>query len=159
MHKQNLNKPEKIIEHAQTKYHDDAMIRAQEFIDSYENPTENINCDPNMQTRCDKNIQILMHIIDAVLVCVRQGITLRTHRDNLDDPFFRDSNFIAILKEFANMDDTLKNHLENGTENAKICSAKIQNEIIAYIAKSVPICSNESQRYCGKNGIFFYNCG
>ena len=31
--------------------------------------------------------------------------------DNLDDPFVRDSNFIAILKGFANMDDTLKNHL------------------------------------------------
>ena len=39
-------------------------------IDSYENPTENID-DPNMQTRYDKNMQILMRIIDAVLICVR----------------------------------------------------------------------------------------
>ena len=62
---------------------------------------------------------------------------LRTHRDNLDNPFVRDSNFIAILKGFANMDDTLKNHLENGPKNAKMCSAKIQNEIIACIAKFV----------------------
>ena len=53
-----------------------------------------------------------MRIIDAVLICARQGITLRTHRDNLDNPFVRDSNFIAILKGFANMDDTLKNHLD-----------------------------------------------
>ena len=54
------------------------MIRAQQFIDSYENPTENIDYDSNMQTRYDKNIQILMRIIDAVLICARQGIALRT---------------------------------------------------------------------------------
>ena len=49
-----------------------------------------------------KNIQILMRIIDAVLICAREGIAFRTHRDNLDDPFVRDNNFIAILKGFTN---------------------------------------------------------
>ena len=58
-----------------------------------------------------------MRIMDAVLICARQRIALRTHRDNLDDPFVRDSNFIAILKRFAKMDDILKNHLENGPIN------------------------------------------
>ena len=53
-----------------------------------------------------------MRIMDAVLICARQRIGLRTHRDNLDDPFVRDSNFIAILKRFAKMDDILKNHLK-----------------------------------------------
>ena len=134
---QDLKKPEKILEHTQTKYHNDAMICAQQFIDSYENPTENIDYDPNMQTRYDKNIQILMRIIDAVLICARYGIALRTNRDNLADPFVSDSNFIATLKGFANMDDTLKNHLDNGPKNAKMCSGQIQNEIIAYIARFV----------------------
>ena len=87
------------------------MIRAQQFIDSYENSTKNIDYDPNMQTRHDKNTQILRRIIDAVPICARQGIAPRTHKDNLDDLFVRDSNFIAILKGFANMDDNLKNHL------------------------------------------------
>ena len=113
------------------------MIRAQQFIDSYENPTENIDYDPNMQTRYDKNIQILMRIIDAILICARQRIALGTYRGSLDDLFVRDSNFIAVLRGFANIDDTLKNHLENGTKNAKMCSAKIQNEIIASIVKFV----------------------
>ena len=40
---EDLNKPEKILEHAQAKYHNNAMIHAQQFIDSYENPTENID--------------------------------------------------------------------------------------------------------------------
>ena len=72
---QDLNKPEKIPEHAQTKYHNDAVIPT-------ENPTENIDYDmqickyPNMQTRYDKNIQVLMRIIDAVLIYARQWIAL-----------------------------------------------------------------------------------
>ena len=74
------------------------MIHAQQFIDSYENPTENIDYDPNIQTRYDKNIQILVRIIDAVLICARQGIVLRTDREKLDDSFVKDSNFITILK-------------------------------------------------------------
>ena len=79
---QDLNKPEKIPEHAQTKYHNDAVICAQQFINSYENPTENIDYDMqickylNMQTRYDKNIQILMRITDAVLFYARQWIAL-----------------------------------------------------------------------------------
>ena len=53
---QDFNKPWKILEHAQTQYHNNAMICAQHIIDSYENPTKNIDYDPNMQTRYDKNI-------------------------------------------------------------------------------------------------------
>ena len=57
-----------------------------------------------MKTRYDKNIQIFMRIIDPAVICARQGITLRIHRDNLDDPLV--SFFVAILIGFANMDDT-----------------------------------------------------
>ena len=60
-----------------------------------------------------------MRIIDAVLICARQGMVLRIHRDNLDDAFVRDSNLVSILKSFANVDDTLKNHLENGPKKSK----------------------------------------
>ena len=44
-----------IVECAQTKYHNNAMICKQEVNDSYENPTENIDYD---------------------LICARQGIAL-----------------------------------------------------------------------------------
>ena len=111
------------------------MIRAQQFIDSYENPTESIDYDPNMQNRYDKNIQILMRVIGAVLICARQGIALRTHRGNLDDPFVRDSNFIAVLRGFANMDDIFKNHFENGPKNAKCAQRKFR-------MKSLPALQN-----------------
>ena len=60
-----------------------------------------------------------MRIIDAVLICARQGMVLRIHRDNLYDAFVRDSNFISILKSFANVDETLKIHLENGPKESK----------------------------------------
>ena len=56
---QDLNKPDKKLEHAQTKYYNDAMVHTQQFINSYENPSENIDYDPNMHTRYDENMQIL----------------------------------------------------------------------------------------------------
>ena len=102
------------------------MVRTQRFIDSYENPIENIDDNPNMQTRYDKNMQILMCIIDAVLICARQGIALRTHGDDLNDPFVRDKNFIAILKGFANIDDTLKNTLKTDKKMQKCVQGKFR---------------------------------
>ena len=51
--------------------------------------------------------------------------------------FVREGNLIVILKGFVIIDNTLKNDLENGLKNAKMCSGKIQNEIIACIAKFV----------------------
>ena len=73
---QDLNYPEKILEHAETKYQNYAMVRTQQFVASYENLTENIDYDPNMQTRCDKKMQILMRIIDAVLFVQGKGLPL-----------------------------------------------------------------------------------
>ena len=102
------------------------MVRTQRFIDSYENPIENIDDNPNMQTRYDENMQILMCITDAVLICARQGIALRTHRDDLNDPFVRDKNFIAILKGFANIDDTLKNTLKTDKKMQKCVQGKFR---------------------------------
>ena len=65
-----------IVEHAQIKYPNDAMICIQQANDSYKNPAENIDYDLNMQTRYDKNIQILISIIHAVFISARQGIAL-----------------------------------------------------------------------------------
>ena len=73
---QDLNYPEKILEHAETKYINFAMVRTQQFVDSYENLTENIDYAPNMQTRYDNKMQILMRIIDAVLFVQGKGLPL-----------------------------------------------------------------------------------
>ena len=72
-----------------------------------------------------------MCIIDLFLFVQGKRLPLE-HIDNLDNPFVRDSNFKAILKGFANMDDTLENHFEDQPKNAKMCSAKIQKEIIVF---------------------------
>ena len=80
--------------------------------ESYENPIKNIDYKANMQTSYDKNMKILMLIIDAVPMWARQRIVHRTHGENLENPFVRYTNFIAFLKGFANRDDALKNHLK-----------------------------------------------
>ena len=45
--------------------------------------------------------------------------------------------FIAIINAFAKLDPILKDHLENGVENAKMTSLKIQNDIIACLVEFI----------------------
>ena len=119
-----------IVEHAQIKYHNDAMICTQQVNDSYKNPAENIDYNLNMQTRYDKNIQILIRIIPCCSYFYKTRDCPRTHRDNLDNPFVRHSNCIAILKGFPNMDDTLKYHLENGLKLQKCAQRKFSMKLL-----------------------------
>ena len=78
-----------------------------------------------------------MRIIDAALLCAWQWSALRTRKDNSDDPFIRNCNFIAILKWFANVDNTLKNNLENGPGNVKMCLAQVKVKIVVWRAPFV----------------------
>ena len=77
-----LNKPEKILEHVQRKYHNDAIIRAHQFIDRYENPRENIDYDPNMQTRYDKICRFLCVLWMPFLSVQGKGLPLE-HTDTI----------------------------------------------------------------------------
>ena len=42
-----FNKTEKNREHAQTQYHNEAILRAQEFVKTYEHPTTHVDHDVN----------------------------------------------------------------------------------------------------------------
>ena len=55
------------------------MVCAQQFICCYKNSKKNIDYNPNMPTRYEKNMQIPMPIIDTALICGSQGIAFRTH--------------------------------------------------------------------------------
>ena len=132
---QKVSKPEKIKEHETLAYHSTAMLKAKDFINSYEDVTTNIDYDAEKEKRYENNVYVLKRVIQAVRVCAKQGLPLRGHRDNSRDEFSRDGNFIAILKSFAEIDTVLHDHLENTPKNAQMKSWKIQNEIIACIAE------------------------
>ena len=81
------------------------------------------------------------HIVDAVLLCTKQQIALRGHRDDqvqfAEPPTSNEGNFIAILRLLAESNPQLKEHLISGPENARYTSKSVQNEVIGVIADTI----------------------
>ena len=113
------------------------MLKAKGFVDSYEDPTTNVDYDAEREKRYENNLHVLKRVIQAVKVCEKQGLSLREHMDSSTGEFSRDGNFIAILKSFAELDKVLHDHLENGPKCAQMKSWRTQNKIIACIAEGI----------------------
>ena len=125
--------PGAINSHEQSAYHIHALQMAEDFLYNYEHPQSKIEgkIDKTKQENLVKNKYILRSIIDAILLCGKQGIALRGHRDDSTaDPSSNRGNFLSILEAFADRDPILKQHLENCPKNARYTSKTIQNDII-----------------------------
>ena len=92
----------------------------------------------------DTNRQILKSIIETLILCGRQNIPLRGHRDNLTDieRYPEDSsghgNFGALLKfRIRSGDHVLSKHLDKAARNATYTSADIQNQLLAIIGEHI----------------------
>ena len=64
-----FNKTEKNREHAQTQFHNEAILRAQEFVKTYEHPTTHVDHDVHRQKWFDGNAHTLKLIIKTVSLC------------------------------------------------------------------------------------------
>ena len=97
------------------------------FVMSFEDPRKNVEYDSKKQERYDKNVHVLKRIIQAIVLCPQQGLTLRGHREveSKDNEDSRDGNFRAILKSFTEIDPLLKDHLQHGPKNSQMKSWKI----------------------------------
>lgn len=142
----NIKRSEKIKEHFETDYHEDAELKETLFLNSYVNPLRRVDVNPFHQVRYEENVNILELIIESVLVCAEQGLPLRGHRDHSADDHIEDDsnninvnkgNFLAILNSHAKYQPTLKRHLEKESGKTKMISWYAQNEIIQCIAKFV----------------------
>jgi hypothetical protein len=71
-----------IKNHLNSKNHKLAMVRATEFIRTFENPSSSIvyQLDRNRIEVIEKNKSILLSVIKVVITCARQNIALRGHR-------------------------------------------------------------------------------
>lgn len=78
----------------------------------------------------NKNRYVLSRIIDVIVLRTKQNIPLRGHTEN-------NSNFMAILRTFAQNDQILANHLDSAHYNSKYTSPEIQNELICICASQV----------------------
>lgn len=88
-----------------------------------------------------ENREKLVPIIKTVLLCARQNIPLRGHRDDanhLDEKTKNPSNFQELLKfRIDSGDKVLESHLKNCAKNASYRSKTIQNEIIVSAANLI----------------------
>lgn len=115
-----------------------AAIRAQ-----LANVATRIDAQLNQQSlaNMDQNTTVLPFIVDAVVLCAKQQIALRSHRDdkvNFSEPaVFNEGNFIAIIRVMADQNPVLKKYLVSGSKNGKHTSKTVQNEIISTFAELI----------------------
>ena len=142
---QNVAKSKKTAEHESTEYHQRACEKAESFFRAFENPKA-VNHGKKRESNYQRNVHILRMIIEAVILCAEQGLALRGHRDHGkpasdddDDNMkkFHHRNFLAIGDTFAKFDTILKDHIKQGSRNAKILSWNVQNDIISCLAEFV----------------------
>lgn len=95
----------------------------------------------NLQNRArqqaiENNRKTLVPIIETVLLCARQNIPLRGHRDSgriLSDehPDVNEGNFRALLRyRVRSGDENLRKHLFEGPGNAQYISPDVQNGLL-----------------------------
>ena len=91
------------------------------------------------QEQRSNNVHVLKQIVRAILYLGKQGIPVRGDRESESmaggtNP----GNFLALLKEFAEKDLILKQHLDNlRMRNATYISPQTQNGIISIISNDI----------------------
>lgn len=119
-----------------------ALVRADRFMGVMQKEQLNIRCEINqaMADQIASNRQILASIIKTILLCGRQNIALRGHRDSAmeKDTFENYGNFWALLQFRVDAGDKiLQEHLSTASRNALYTSSTIQNQIMAIICSEL----------------------
>ncbi len=130
--------------HAEYAYHKTAVVRMDEFVKVMRGKQPDIRSqlDAMTATTIASNRQKLRSIIETVLLCGRQNIALRGHRDSgLDfehDESASHGNFWALLQfRIAAGDSVLRDHLAHAPKNATYTSPDIQNQVISVLSDHV----------------------
>ncbi|XP_013403337.1 52 kDa repressor of the inhibitor of the protein kinase [Lingula anatina] len=126
----------KLKEHDSTsEVHKSAMVTYVEFKNSMESKSVPViqQLDHALAKRVAENRAKLASIVKTVLLCGRQNLALRGHRD--DSSFFDDSsntgNFQKLIEFRVDAGDTiLGTHCQDAPKNATYRSKTIQNELI-----------------------------
>ena len=130
--------------HQDKESHKNAVTMAAHFLEVMQRKREavNLTIDQGLAARVATNRLKLKAIVDTVLLCGRQNIALRGHRDNHTDveadPTANHGNFLAILDYAVKRGDkVLAEHLRTASGNATYTSSMIQNEIIGIIGDHI----------------------
>ena len=125
--------------HERLEYHKIAVEMGTTYVRAAENPTETLpyRIDESRKEIYERNFHILECIVKAIILCGKQNIAIRGHRDDSRSSESNKGNFLAILDLIAYFDETLKCHLESAKRNAIGTSKTVQNEVIDVIANYI----------------------
>ena len=91
-------------------------------------------------------------ICQAAVLCARQDIGLRGHREH--EGSANKGNFLEILDVVASEDTTLKKHMQDAAHNAKYVSKATRNEVLQAAADGASLSEPHTSELNG--GIFYY---
>lgn len=128
--------------HNQHIYHLNAVSTSNDFLICYKNPEKDINLVNSSRIKqITENCLRLKPIIETVVLCGRQNIPLRGHRDQGDLLSFKNHNNASVVNEgnFRELlrfrisagDKILENHLQTTTSKATYISHTTQEDIIS----------------------------
>ena len=131
------NALEKLKEHELSQYHRNSLMFAEGLKNVMECRQESVYSQLNVaatQNAID-NRKRLIPIIEAIILCGRQGLALRGHADagpfNIKEPVAKEGNFKALVRFRIKDNKELQDLFLNAPKNAQYLSPRIQNEIIA----------------------------
>ena len=133
----NYNKSKEFLSgHEEKKYHKICIERAGIIRGQIGNIESRIDVQINQKAvqNARRNEQILPFIVNVVMLCAKQQVALRGHRDDKVDfahaSAANEGNFIAVLRLLAESNPTLKEHLTAVPKNARYTSKTVQSEIL-----------------------------
>ncbi|XP_046684428.1 52 kDa repressor of the inhibitor of the protein kinase-like [Homalodisca vitripennis] len=129
---------EKFEKHAASQYHKDSCVSAANFKRVMDSEIKSIDksLDKGKDLQAQNNVKRILPIIDTIILCGRQNIALRGHRDYGEfdinrRPAENEGNFRALLRARIEAgDQDLKKHFESCGKNATYISWNFQNQII-----------------------------
>ena len=99
-----VNKTQKINRHASMAYHEAAMTKMEEFLARYKQPEQLIDVliDIKAKKQMAMNQKVVQSLFNIVMLCGRQGLVLRGHRDDRcfsseDTECHNPGNFIELV--------------------------------------------------------------
>ncbi|KAL4153905.1 hypothetical protein QTP88_001738 [Uroleucon formosanum] len=138
-----LGKDGILSKHNQHIYHLNAVSTSNDFLICYENPEKDIInlVNTSRMKQVTENRLRLKPIIETVVLCGRQNIPLRGHRDQGDLLSFKNQHNASVVNEgnFRELlrfrisagDKILENHLQTTTSKATYISHTTQEDIIS----------------------------
>ena len=127
------------MDHENTKYHHESVVAAETATAILFGQQESIaiQLDHQRKQQILNNRRKIAPIVETIILCGRQGIPFRGHRDSGPHNLEREENnenegnFRALLRYRGKYNEVFKKDFASAGHNAQYVSPRIQNEIIS----------------------------